>query len=154
MKTVPWRHPHSKQHITPQRTHAYKHAVSDIFNSQESSTCLSPAGILTHWGQVTNYMRNFHCGTGLIFVLHPSNERWRYFVTPSLISWAQTWWCIMWCIMWLAQTLHVQFCDAMTQQKQEHNGFHVLFSDLAGFLKTKTEHEIDTNINQIYNTFM
>ena len=28
--------------------------------------------------------------TGLIIGLHPANERWRYFVTTSLIGWAQT----------------------------------------------------------------
>ena len=30
------------------------------------------------------------CNTGLILGLHPSNERRRYKVTPSLIGWAQT----------------------------------------------------------------
>ena len=29
--------------------------------------------------------------SGLILGLHPANERRRYFVTPSLICWAQTW---------------------------------------------------------------
>ena len=29
--------------------------------------------------------------TGLIFGLHPANERWRYFVTTSLIGWMQVW---------------------------------------------------------------
>ena len=28
--------------------------------------------------------------TGLVLGLRPANERWRYFVTTSLISWAQT----------------------------------------------------------------
>ena len=28
--------------------------------------------------------------TGIILCMHPANERWCYYVTPSLIGWAQT----------------------------------------------------------------
>ena len=32
---------------------------------------------------------SFKVSTGLILGLHPANERWRYFVTTSLIGWVQ-----------------------------------------------------------------
>ena len=36
-------------------------------------------------------IRRFQCSiAGLILGLRPANERRRYFVTPSLIGWAQT----------------------------------------------------------------
>ena len=34
---------------------------------------------------------NSDVSTGLILGLCPANERRRYFVTPSLIGWTQTW---------------------------------------------------------------
>ena len=33
---------------------------------------------------------SLNVNTGLILGLRPANERWRYFVTTSLIGWAQT----------------------------------------------------------------
>ena len=43
------------------------------------------------WGDAGRLItdRRIQCNAGLILGLHPANETWRYFVTTSLIGWAQ-----------------------------------------------------------------
>ena len=47
------------------------------------------AVVYLQWIYREETLQSYRCNAGLILGLRPANERWRYFVTTSLIGWAQ-----------------------------------------------------------------
>ena len=62
-------------------SHTYSQVSDEISNTAGSTVLV----VL-----MTQKIASVHCKSGLILGLCPANERRRYFVTKSLIGWAQT----------------------------------------------------------------
>ena len=84
-------------------------------------------------------VKRWRCCAGIILCMRPTNERWRYTVTPSFIGWAHTQ-CDSCCVSWDLIWLTTYIANRANQEKdlvvmnEDYMLFRLFFPDIRSFV--------------------